>query len=264
MEIIEEYEDPRDNEPVEFDLPTEKIDLLIKRGFFPTSSKLIDDKYYNTRKDVKRNTHLKERISVPQLVSISIEEMEQLLFMKDSMIPMPVTLYSDEKQWRDSFGSYTRFYDVDPLCLEPYIAKYVRAINRCGIETVYSCDGWHEKPKKSREIVIQFRDRYGWSWHKQLCELNSINEYCPWEYINEGAGYCVIISLLRDDKQKLEIYNQVLLAADVFVEQCVSLKRLKESFVSHSLESEMDSLSNSEVEILFGDFFIKHFSPETI
>ena len=59
-----------------------------------------------------------------------------------------------------SFGRCQYFYDVDPFWLEPFIAKYVRVINRCGMETFFSCDGWHKAPRKSREVTILFSDRY--------------------------------------------------------------------------------------------------------
>ena len=48
---IDEFIDPKENEPAILNLPIDKLKLLEKRGFFPTSSGLIDDTYYNTRKE---------------------------------------------------------------------------------------------------------------------------------------------------------------------------------------------------------------------
>lgn len=251
MEIVEEFEDPRDKEPATFELPNDKKNLLKRRGFFPTMSNLIDDTFYTTRKDVKRITHLNESLSVLQLVNLSVDEMEKVLYKKDSMAYMEVSFYHDEKIWNDSFAGYKLFYDVDPLCLEPYIARYIRMINRCGMETFFSCDGWHEKPEKSREMVILFRDRYAWLWHKQLCEIIEIGEYCLWKHVNEGSDYIARIKLPREDKQKIQIYNQIERAAEIFDKEEANLKKLKESIVCEVRANDMDTLSNNEIESIF-------------
>ncbi len=263
MEIYEEeYIDPREKEPAILNLSLDKIKLLEKRGFFPTSSGLIDDKYYTIRKEIRRNTHLQGMLSVQDLVDMSFDEMERVLFMKDSVIGMPVTFMYDENRWIDTFGGYRQFYDVDPLCLEPYISKYVRVINRCGMETFFSCDGWHKKPSKSREMVILFRDRYSWIWHKVMCKLNNIEEFCCWEHNNEGSEPLSRIRLPGDDKRKIQIYDGVQLAADMFVKNFDLLKRSKKSFLLNVHASEIDDLSDCEIEENMMEFLVNYFRRE--
>lgn len=263
MEIVEEeYIDPREKEPAVFDLSLDKMKLLEKRGFFPTTSGLIDDTYYTIRKEIRRHTHLQEMLSVQDLVNMSFDDMERVLFMKDSMIGMPVTFLYGENRWIDTFGGYRKFFDVDPLCLEPFIAKYVRSINRCGMETFFSCDGWHKRPGKSREIVILFRDRYSWIWHKVICKLNNIEEFCCWEHKNEGSEPLSRIRLPRDDERKIQIYNGVLLAADMFIDNIVLLKRLKTSFLLNVHASEIDALSDCGVEEKMKEFLVNYFRME--
>ena len=258
MEISDDYIDPEENEPAILNLSVDKKKLLEKRGLFPTASGLIDDTYYITRKEIKRNTHLQGLLSVHELTNMSLNEMERVLYKKDSVIGMEVISFDDDSSYY-SFGGYKRFYDVDPLCLEPYIAKYVRAINRGGMKTFFSCDGWHNKAYKSRELVIRFTDRYSWIWHKVLCKLNNIEEYCCWEHRSSGKNLSSRILLPRADEQRIQIYNGVLLAADVFVQNTNLLKGLKDSFLLKVDASEMDELSDTEVEERMREFLDNHF-----
>lgn len=254
----EEIIDPRDNEPAILELSADTIKILEKRGLFPTLSGLIDDTYYVTRKEIIRHTHLKGGISVQQLIKMSFEELERILFMKDSVTGMPVTFFYDELGWGESFGGEKMFYDVNPFFLEPYIAKYVRAINRCGMKTFYSCDGWHKSIEKSKELVVLFRDRYSWIWHKLVCKLINIQEYCCWEHEKGGAEHIARIRLHREDEQKIQVYNRLLLAADIVVENYVFLKKMKESFLSCNYGFEMDTLSDYETEKRIRDFVINY------
>ena len=254
----EEFIDPRDNEPAILELPEDTIKIFEKRGLFPTLSGLIDDTYYTTRKEITRHTHLKGGISVQKLINMSFEELERILFMKDSVMGMPVTFFFFYLRWAESFGGNNKFYDVNPFFLEPYTAKYVRAINRCGMKTFYSCDGWHKRIEKSKELVMLFRDRYSWSWHKIICKLINTQEYCCWEYEKEGVDYIARIRLHREDEKKIQVYNRLLLAADKVVENCVNFKKMKESFISCNHGFEMDMLSDYETEKRMRDFMINY------
>lgn len=262
MEIIEEETtDPHENEPAIVDIKDDKIKLLEKRGFFPTSDGLIDDTYYAIKKDLTKSTSLRQYRSVKDLIELPYEDMERVLFMKDSMIAIEVCFFYGDARLLSSFNGQKRFYDVDPLYLEPFIARYVRAINRCGMETFYSCDGWHKRPDKSQELVILFRDRYSWIWHMVLCEYNNIDGLCHWEHTIDGSMYLSRIQLPKDDKDKKQIYSRVLAAADEFLNKCNILKELKNSFLSAGYPSRIDSFSDSEVEeiirVFFADQFVK-------
>ena len=218
MEFVEDTFDPNEREPAFFELPENKLVLLRKRGFFPTSTGLIDDVYYKFLRSINAPTHLRGDLSVKKLVEMPYEEMKEVLFRKDSMIAMPVTFYYNEPHWSDSFGRHRSYYDVEPLCLEPYISKYVRAINRCGMETFYSCDGWHSSTEKSKELVILFSDRYSWIWHKLLYKRRFIPKNCHWEYGHSGSNLVARIILPKKDDEKLHVYNHVMSAANTIIE----------------------------------------------
>lgn len=249
MEIIEEeYVDPHDLEPALFKLTDEKRIILEKRGLFPGPDGQIDDRYYTTRRNIKRRSHLKAITSILQLIEMPCLEMERLLFEKDSMQAIPVVFYDNTETWSNSFGCYPYFYDVDPFCLEPYIAKYVRAINRCGMQTFYSCDGWHKRASKSKELVILFRERYSLIWHKLICGLLDVDKNSCWEYECNGLLLVARIRLPRDDERKLIIYTDLLSAANTFVEKSDFCRDLKLYIAHNSNDREMDYLSNKEVE----------------
>ena len=50
--------------------------------------------------------------------------------------------------------------------MEPFIARFVKALNGCGVFTVKSCDGWHERYDADpfRLMRIWMRDRYSLLW----------------------------------------------------------------------------------------------------
>lgn len=248
MEFVEDTFDSNGRKPVYFNLTEDKLVLLRRRGFFPTSTGLIDDVYYEFTSSINAPTHLKGDLSIKQLVEMACEDMEEVLFKKDSTIAMPVTFNFNEPYWDDSFGEYKRYCDVEPLCLEPYIARYIRAINRCGMKTFYSCDGWHNSPAKSKELVILFSDRYSWIWHKLMYKRSYIQKVCNWEHKHSGSDLVARIVLPIKDDGKLKVYNQIITVANTIIENSDYLISLKEHVVQNIFGVEINSLTDSEAE----------------
>ena len=188
--------------------------------------------------------------------AVKEEKMKEQLFSKDSVIPQEVC-FIDEKMWHSSFGGSNMFYDVRPDCLEPYISRYVRIINRCGMKTFYSCDGWHRASHKSREMVIIFEDRYSWIWHKIICEQL---DYVKWEY----GKRLVRISLPHHDSGKLCIYEKVNNAAELFENNCSYLKSLKRQVIDSIEDTSIyiDIYSDEEVEDIIRNAFITVFTGQ--
>ena len=253
-----EYIDPNDYKLAIFDLSKERKAILERRGFFPTSKGLIDDTYYRLIKDIGRIRHLKEELSFQQLLHMPYGKMENQLFMKDGVIAQPVTFYYDEPGWYDSFGGGREVHDVDPVCLEPFVARYVRAINRCGMETFYSCDGWHNKPSKSKELVILFSDRYSWMWHKLLYKESFIQEDNYWEHKHSGSDKIARIWLPRKDDEKLRVYDYILSAADTIVDKNRYFRELKEYVVHNIYGIDIDRLSDDEAEGKIEELIIRY------
>lgn len=92
-----------------------------------------------------------------------------------------------------------------------------------------------------------------------LCKLNNIEEYCCWEHRNSSKKLSSKILLPRADEKRIQIYNGVLLAADVFAQNYNMLKELKNSFLLTVDALEMDVFSDSEVEEKMRGFLKEHF-----
>lgn len=70
-----------------------------------------------------------------------------------------------EKFVRDSFAP-----KVPVRRLEPFVARYVKAVSACGVATYCSCDGNHPSEKIFQRILIDFVDIPHRVWHNVIRE----------------------------------------------------------------------------------------------
>lgn len=54
--------------------------------------------------------------------------------------------------------------------LEPFVGRYVKAINACGVATLMSCDGNHRRPGKFQMILIDFAGEPSGIFHEIICK----------------------------------------------------------------------------------------------
>ena len=54
--------------------------------------------------------------------------------------------------------------------LEPFVARYVKAISACGVATVMSCDGNHHTERNLQRIFVEFRSQPNSIWHEIICK----------------------------------------------------------------------------------------------
>jgi len=80
-------------------------------------------------------------------------------FSKDSVKEQEVFYNAHNEKWAKCFAS-TTLQDtyVNPLDLDPFVARYIIAINRIGIKTCHSCDGWHKNSEN--KLLVGFKERY--------------------------------------------------------------------------------------------------------
>lgn len=139
----------------------------------------------------------------------SINEYCELLsfFEKDAVSNHEVTWFDRTNRinkWTKSFASNRiRGNYISPRVLEPFIARYVIAINNIGIKTFYSCDGWH--CKSNNLIKIGFTDRNSMIWHKIISSMVDDGISISWCYEYPMA----ILKLPDNDEGKLKCFNLV-------------------------------------------------------
>ena len=246
--------------PLKSMLSAEKMILLKKRGFYVPSSFEIDDHFFKNEYDRERFSFLRSRLTINELINMSCEDLEEELFKKDSVYAQEVSFSFRMNRFYDFLGMDKLFFDVTPDCLDPFIAGYVRAINRCGIRTFFSCDGWHRMRGQSKKVVIFFDERYSCIWHKILCEHVYLPDGIRWEHYYDGSEGSATIDLPDDDDGKKAIYERILLLAEEFNKNMRFFQTLKICLVSQIDRFEIDFMTGSEVEQCFQSVVSKIFS----
>lgn len=221
---------------------------------FQQEKKDIDDPLYNFL--VNNNNPLDEeikRLARYRGIRYTIEESDiraliKKYFSKDS-VPGTCSFFNGNYEvWTKCFASSTLADTyVDPLMLDPFIARYIIAINKIGIKTCFSCDGWHTDPKKNK-IVIIFKEHYSKVYHKVIYEKYS-KHYLMWNY-NE-PGNAISIWLPKEDDSKLEMYDCINKDAEFFEENEERLFNLKKELVKKLKGRSKNNLNNDQIERLF-------------
>ena len=168
-------------------------------------------------------------------------------FSKDSVPGFEVFDLGHYEIWAKCFASKSclRDFYIDPLKLDPFIARYVIAINRIGIKTFCSCDGWHSDIDKNK-VIIMFKERYSYIYHKIISSMFLKDSLAKWEYHNEEIS----ILLPKEDKDKLDIYTAINKDAEYLEEKEQYFFSLKVELVNKLKGVKKNNLNNDEVESL--------------
>lgn len=164
-------------------------------------------------------------------------------FSKDSVDNFEVTTFDHWNKWTKSFASnMLEGEHINPLSLEPFVARYVIAINKAGVKTYYSCDGWH---KDSEHVLkIGFKERYSKIWHKIICSLLNDNNGVSWRY----DGVLAILDLPKTDKGKIEKYKALNKKAEEIEVLQTKLIDIKKKLVSELKNKVKNNLSDEDIE----------------
>ena len=121
--------------------------------------------------------------------------------------------------------------------LEPYIARYVKAISACGVMTVGSCDGNHEG---TRRMLLQLENIGSWQWHKVICEKCLAGRFnIPWR-----SKYTEIF--LRPET-KFDTYYEVNKAAEFLYDNRIAIRQIKRLALSDMTNSYFKHHTNEEI-----------------
>ena len=129
------------------------------------------------------------------------------------------------------------------MYLEPFIARYVNAINAIGAKTLSSCDGWHDA-KKEHGPHILFKDRYSRIWHKIMCERLT-GKRAKWTLFE---GNVMDLYVPKTDEGKIKAYITLNKNAEQFERQKDQLLNLKAKVILKAKDKKKSALSDEEVE----------------
>ena len=188
------------------DFEENKYRLLRMRGFRTDRSfSHIDSHYYHGTETLRfMGMKLKDILTAG-----SIEPLLEM-FRKDGVENQSVSIKNSVRRnlWANHFAGNLQLVDVEPDKLEPFVARLVRALNRVGCYTFYSCDGWHEKTKG--DLLIKFDDRNSALWCRLLMQ-SMVRSKCRFEYVfdDNTFSYTMKLRLPMDDAERLRSYIRV-------------------------------------------------------
>lgn len=118
--------------------------------------------------------------------------------------------------------------------LDPFVARYIKAVSACGVDTKSSCDGNHNG---GSFILIEPNGKWFSAWHQVICKYILSDKYdLQWD------EECKKIKFNRN---KLEIYFQLNKAAEFLYDSREKLRKTKE-MLSEEIINNSDIGKNKE------------------
>ena len=149
------------------------------------------------------------------------------------------------RQWR-YFKNRIYGSKINVLELEPYIARYIKAISAIGIDTSMSCDGNHKKrySEKNDPLYIAFNSKYDLIWLRIVSE-SVLNLAVSWTY--EYASNKVYMEYT--DETQVKFYSDLLEAANCIYDKRIYLRELKHitTKCAHAKNKKIEYLSQDDV-----------------
>lgn len=220
------------------------FELLRFRGFLINNDNKLSD-----------NSHHQDEIYLNQLLQICyighisdqgiiIEHPENhILLLNEFDKTNQISQVScwEERSWR-LFKNRIHGFKCPVSVLEPFIARYIKAISACGLITIGSCDGNHQN---KYEMKIMFDGVGNIPWHKVLCEKCLNDKFrIPW---NENY---TSIALIPD--VKYDIYYEVNKAAEYLYKKRKTLRNIKRETFNKIPKSHLkrNYIGNIEAEFI--------------
>ncbi len=219
------------------------VELLKLRGFlFDEDSErlmLSDNGHasdYNYLQEILRKYHL----GIIANGEILIDNFEYNDFIENEFkinkeISFPVCCI--ERDWK-YFKQRIHGHKVPVAVLEPFIARYIKAISSCGVLTDMSCDGNHNNKNK----MHFYPSRLGsGEWHKLICEKCLIDRFkIPW-----SDDYTSMLFLKGN---KYDTYYEVNKAAEYLYNNRIKIREIKQSAFKDISSSYLRHHSANEIE----------------
>lgn len=166
-------------------------------------------------------------------------------FIQRIKIPEEVTRYK-YRTWVH-FNRRHHGHKVSVRVLEPFIARYIKAISACGVMTIGCCDGNHPS---GNHTLIQFDGLPSAIWHK-LIVVHVLNQFFPLPWDNSCS--CVKFNL----HTKYDIYYELNRAAEFLYDYRLAFREIKQKVFSTLDSDYFVKMRKADKEI----YFIEHAKP---
>ena len=175
--------------------------------------------------------------------NLDIDSFLQKYFSKDSIRNYVRDLIDHNNKWAKCFaGKPIWGIKVNPLKLEPFVARYVNALNGIGAKTNSSCDGWHKESEN--RLFVEFKDRYSMIWHRLMCKRLDDDHGIVWDYHGLEASF----KLPASDQGKIRKYLNLNKNAESFENMASQLLDLKRKLLIKAKNKVKNNLSVEDAE----------------
>lgn len=146
--------------------------------------------------------------------------------------------------WRDKwtyFKSREHGCKVSALTLEPFIARYIKALSACGVLTWCSCDGDHQG-RRGSQMIVEMEGDGSTLWHKLICDT------CIGRSFNIKFKFDRDVMLIRlSDKTKFLTYYKLNRAAEFLYANRQTLREIKRAVMMDMSGSCLRHCSSEEI-----------------
>lgn len=146
----------------------------------------------------------------------------------------------NERDWR-WFKRREHGEKVAVSCLEPFIARYIKAISACCVLTVGSCDGNHSGKNK---MYIMTEGEGSIPWLRLICE-KCLNDKFDIRWTDKYR------SMVFSDETKYATYYEVNKAAEYLYAKRKAIRQIKNTAFSEITNVFLKSHSSEEIEKKF-------------
>ena len=227
-----------------------KNEILKIRGFLLDTGNdgVVSLNDFSTKRDV---------VLYNEYVNSNEDELIKL-FLMDSVYNQDVCSRYGLK-WKRLFASNRVFGNkVDVVDLEPFIARYVKALALIGVHTYFSCDGWHRQKSKNMFVHIGFSDRYSLQWLRVLHKHSEILKVAQIPFLLDGEQMLKVPL----GKERLKIYKLINSAAQAVYNNRKNLRNLKRQAISTLKGQKKDSKQMGDIYVLLSQAYYQGLSAE--
>ena len=163
------------------------------------------------------------------------------IFYKDNFIG--VVADSNGESWK-KFVHNSFAPKISVRCLEPFVARYVKAISACGVATWCSCHGNHPNRNK---ILIDFTAEPHRLWHEIICK-RLLDKRFKFKWNHE---YTAAIYFNKRDKWKK--YIELNRAAEFLYNNRIKIREIRREASDGISNSMTRQLSSEELAKIFSE-----------
>ncbi len=223
------------------------VELLKSRGFLISDEELsLSDNAHADDKEFLDHLLRGEnigKISDDQIIISHPENIESIYYIYNQI---GASAAEDVEDW----GKFLHNGHAPKICLkmlEPFVARYIKAVSACGVSTWCSCDGNHPRHHGIHVNTVSGPNSL---WHKIICQKVLAEKFM----LNWDKSYEVITF---DKGHKWKTYIELNRAAEYLYNNREILRHIRHKSSKSISNSQARKCSNDELNKLFYDEAVK-------